>query len=572
MKSLRMIPLLLLALAASAQEPPVILLNGFDVGAAQGGECVVQPDSTSTFGRLQELLAEDGREVIFFDNCAFGTPLIEEIGARLGETIAELEAEQVDLIGYSMGGLVIRSYLAGKGVADGAFEPPTSTMVRKAIFLATPHFGSSIASLGPDEGQLRQLRLGSRFSWDLATWNQGLDDLRQVDALAVVGSGARDSRGDGVVTIGSGSLLSFVGQTAERTRVIPACHNSLALILCNATLPLAAVSSAEHPTAIAVRSFLADEPDWSEVGVPVTEHPQTGGLADVILELRSAGNAVIENAISVRAELPAGNAVNLAWGAAGLFHAVNLSGASLPVTALTPEDGEIRSSIATATGATRVTAVKAGARIVRVIPSAALIDGLSLAPNSLVSLFGESLTDVEEAVAAELPLPTELGGVSLTLDGEPLGLLYASPGQVNALFPEGVEGLRKLEVDSLLGKHGLNILIEPAAPAIFTLNRLGTGPAAALDAQSFDLITPDTPIAKGRFVALYVTGIGEVEVEVLLGSTTPEVLYAGPAPGFPGLQQINFPVSAEPGEQELRIRAGGRLSNTATLALGPALP
>ena len=159
----RILALLLVSIPALAQQPPVILLNGFDVGSVQSGQCTPATSSTGTFGRLEELLRAAGREVVFFDNCAFGTPPIEELGRRLGETIAELGTEQVDLIGYSMGGLIVRAYLSGKAEAGG-LAPPRDRC--EGVFLATP-LGSSWPS--GDRVEIQQLRLGGRFVWDLAT-------------------------------------------------------------------------------------------------------------------------------------------------------------------------------------------------------------------------------------------------------------------------------------------------------------------------------------------------------------------------------------------------------------------
>lgn len=561
--------LLLFALFSTpilAQQPPVLLLNGFDVGAAQGGDCEVEDDSTGTFGRLQEFLEADGREVIFFDNCEFGTPAIEELGARLGDRITSLDAEQVDLVAFSMGGLIARSYLSGKAVEEGMFSPPPATKVRKAVFVAAPHFGSPLANLPLAGAQLQQMRPGGRFLWDLATWNQGLDDLRAIDALAIVGAGAHNGRGDGVVGVHSASLLSFWGQSPERTRVVPACHNEAAFLLCNVALPIMRMDSEEHPTALAIRAFLAGDPAWTNVGVPIHEHPATQGLADVLLEARDADDTLLASVSSVSATRPDGGAAALTRGAAGLFYAGNLSAEALPTTLTIGDLGEIMATIEAGANTTRVTPVKLGPQVVRVVPSAGLIDGLSLAPNSLASMFGFSFTD-REAAAADLPPPTELAGVRVLLDGEPLGLLYAGPGQVNVLLPPEAEGLLELTLESALGRHSVNVLFEPAAPAIFTLDGSGAGAAAALDAESFALIANETPIANGRYTALYVTGIGDAQVEVLLGGRPQTVLYAGPAPGFPGLQQINFRVQADPGLLELRVRAGGRISNTATLAV-----
>jgi triacylglycerol esterase/lipase EstA (alpha/beta hydrolase family) len=45
-------------------------------------------------------------------------------------------------MGHSMGGLIIRSYLAGKR-EDGTFAPPFNHRIRKAVFIGTPQFGTN---------------------------------------------------------------------------------------------------------------------------------------------------------------------------------------------------------------------------------------------------------------------------------------------------------------------------------------------------------------------------------------------------------------------------------------------
>ena len=65
---------------------------------------------------------------------------------------------------------------------------------------------------------------GSRFLFDLATWNQGTDDLRGVDVVAAVGNGGSGfttgTKGfdDGVIALTSGSLE---WSEPGRTRVMP---------------------------------------------------------------------------------------------------------------------------------------------------------------------------------------------------------------------------------------------------------------------------------------------------------------------------------------------------------------
>jgi hypothetical protein len=90
------------------------------------------------------------------------------------------------------------------------------------VFLATPHFGSFQAdSLFLAGVQTDEMKRGSQFAWDLATWNQFGDDLRGVDAVAVIGNAGPSNQNDGVVGLSSGSL-DFANP--GRTRIVNYCH------------------------------------------------------------------------------------------------------------------------------------------------------------------------------------------------------------------------------------------------------------------------------------------------------------------------------------------------------------
>jgi triacylglycerol esterase/lipase EstA (alpha/beta hydrolase family) len=112
----------------------LILINGFNTGAILQGTCTLAADSTGTFGQLEALATTDGASVQFFDNCVYGTPRIEVLGEELGKFIAALKhtdgssVEKVDIVAYSMGALIARSYLAGKKLRRGRSIPP---LIRK---------------------------------------------------------------------------------------------------------------------------------------------------------------------------------------------------------------------------------------------------------------------------------------------------------------------------------------------------------------------------------------------------------------------------------------------------------
>lgn len=243
--------------------PPAVLLNGWQIQTLTGA-CPVRPSSGS-FGRLEELFRAEGRPVLFFDNCReCPGGSIEDCALALKDFLAVQRTQagdpvpEFDLIGHSMGGLIARSYLAGM-TPDGWF-PPEDHRIRKLVLIATPNFGAyTVVSV---DKQTRQMQEGSQFQWDLATWHQGTDDLRGVDALAIVGS-LHDQRGDGVVSMMSASIGFAHGR--RRTRVLPYCHTSSPALLpfCGlARKGLAEVDGPDHMTWPLLNSFLNDRQDW----------------------------------------------------------------------------------------------------------------------------------------------------------------------------------------------------------------------------------------------------------------------------------------------------------------------
>lgn len=267
---------------AGASRPPVVLLNGWR--PSLGGICLLSSDAGETFGTLERDLRADGvPQVYFFNNCTIAPEdLIESLGNKLGEALAQIRYDtgqpvtRFDLIGHSMGGLIARSYLVGLQ-SDGSLRPPADHKVRKLIQIATPNFGAYLAEgwgwLGP---QTNQLIPGSPFLWNLATWNQGGDDLRGVEALAIVGaggskggSGSPPARGgDGVVSISS-AALGFT-RPSSYTRILPYCHiePGFAQGFTDCSGPGIAK---EAETIAIVRSFLAGTTAWQST--PSTHLP-----------------------------------------------------------------------------------------------------------------------------------------------------------------------------------------------------------------------------------------------------------------------------------------------------------
>ncbi len=496
-------PVLLALLAASnvfAQRPPVVLVDGYHL--------LCQSDNLTSvhdFGDLQRRLEAEGVQVAFFGTCAYPSkPPIEELGNALGAMIRNINAPQVDVVTHSMGGLIFRSYLAGKQTTSGVFTPPLDPKVRKWISIATPNFGALIpdviAAFLPDQ-ESRELVPASQFIFDLATWNQNHDDLRGIDAVAIVGNaggfGPFQGGSDGTVAVTSASL-SFA-EPDERTRVLPYCHGSgdLTSILgfgCDAP-PLAKMQTDNPLSWQIVDSFLADTGAWRTIGHTPSQDKILSVYGGLLTQQRNA------------MDQPTGSTRDQNF-----------------VTD-PPKVGTYTAVID-----------KAGPQIALVAPSAARLPALSLAPRMLVSIYG-----------------TNLAGSTVSVNNQVLVLNYSSDRQINALLPDQVSGLAKLTVSNDRGKATVNILVENAAPAVFTRDASGTGPAAAIWA--------------GNFVSLYLTGLGRNTVApmVTLNGTPVPVTYAGPAPGFPGLDQINVQLPPGVTSGTVVVSVGARASNPVTL-------
>ncbi len=578
--------------------PSVVLVNGFSVTALTTGECPLSEDTTETFGRLEEFLVADGRPVVFFDNCRFGAPAIEVLGQELSKVIALLQGDDsgsdpVDLIGFSMGALVVRSYLAGKQTDPGVFAPPADPLVRKTILVAAENFGAPLAGSAPGGGeQVPQLRVGSRFLWDLATWHQGLDDLRETDALAILGTGARDASGDGVApALGASiSVPAFFGIPPERTRILPVCHNAPAAFFCSEREVIMAVDSEDHPTAQIIRSFLAspradasagEEPSWRQIGETPPDNPLLSQNAGVYVVIKDAMDQWAGNVQSVVASDPDGGSADLPFrlSADGVFVHEKLPAADY-LLRVTTDDGESALEASILPWGYSTFVVKPGPWIAGVATAAGPRATLSLAADSLISIFGAALASGVDEVE-ELPIPTELAGAMVLADGQPIPLLFASGRQINAVLPAGLDGLIDLTVRNEMGEHTIRILLDDAVPTIFSRNNRGFGPAAAIDAVTGELLDAENPTAPGLLVSLFATGLGATEESkgfqvttikptVYVAGIEARVQFSGKAPGFEGLNQVNIEIPENvpgSGPAAVVLQSGNRMSNEVTLPI-----
>ena len=240
-----------------------------------------------------------------------------------------------------------------------------------------------------------------------------------------------------------------------------------------------------------------------------------------------------------------------------------------------------------------------------VITSAGLVNGASFrgpfpAPGSLASLFGSNLA-ATSAVAEALPLPAMLGDVSVHLNNFTAPLFSVSPQQINFQVPWELLGQTQASLTVTADgrtSRPVTIYFSAFAPGLFSTNSQGVGQGAILINNSWEVAAPigafagrtARPARRGEFVTIFSTGLGTVtnppasgaapaaeqlsttttSAAVTIGGITARVSFAGLAPGFVGLYQVNVQVpentpagSAVP----VVLTIGGISSNTVTMAI-----
>ncbi|MFO0000752.1 MAG: hypothetical protein ACK559_06460, partial [bacterium] len=100
-----------------------------------------------------------------------------------------------------------------------------------------------------------------------------------------------------------------------------------------------------------------------------------------------------------------------------------------------------------------------------------------VAPESIVAAFGIQLATGVASAPEGQPLPTQLGGTTVTVNGQLAQLFFVSPGQINYLIPKGVQpGNAEVIVTAPGGVVSRGVTsIAAVAPGIFTVNLDGKG-------------------------------------------------------------------------------------------------
>ena len=201
------------------------------------------------------------------------------------------------------------------------------------------------------------------------------------------------------------------------------------------------------------------------------------------------------------------------------------------------------------------------------------------APGTIISIFGQDLAGAT-ATFDRAPLPTQLAGVSVQVGDRWAPLYFVSPGQIVAMIPFETSGSSvplTVLAEGRTSSAASMLTLGASAPRILE----GNGQGAIRNAsQNFVLADTGNPAKAGDALAIYCIGLGKVQgglasglaasgepavaqVQATIGGKPAQVLFAGLAPGFVGLFQVNalVPSGLTPGRVEVVLSTADGTSN-----------
>jgi uncharacterized protein (TIGR03437 family) len=213
-----------------------------------------------------------------------------------------------------------------------------------------------------------------------------------------------------------------------------------------------------------------------------------------------------------------------------------------------------------------------------------------VAPGELLTLYGSNLAPGAQ-VASTVPFPTSLNGVQVTVNGIAAPLYYVTPTQLSAIVPYSVTtGVATIQVNNNgTPSNSVTSLVAMTAPGVLTQPQNGLGYGDAIHSNG-TLVNAAHPAAIGETVSVFLTGLGAVSPAIsdgsagptspfsnttntttsYIGGTQASVGYAGLAPGYAGLYQMNVtvPTGLTAGDNALDVSGPDAYSSVCLIAVG----
>lgn len=411
--------------------------------------------------------------------------------------------------------------------------------------------GGSWLTVSPASGMVN----AGANSISIAANLNGLTGVQQGQVTLAFGDGS--SAVIQVVALGLGSGSARGGGVADlRAQTsVAACPGGKASFLIPVFSEPASASSVEVASAVTVEAQAVDD-----CGHAVTA--AAGGSVQVSF---SNGDA----------------AINLNDVGAGVWEATWVPvkpGASVVLTAGSSENGLTTNPALSALSSVTVSVLAAAANAapqptgIANAASAAQAVPEVVAPGSYVAIYGTGLAGSGNPSASALPLPTMLNGTQMFLGGLPMPLLYAGPGQVNALVPQGIAPNATYPLVVMRGTAQsvpVPLTVTELQPGAYTVNTSGSGAGIVTNALTGILNSASNPAHAGDYLVVYATGLGALvgrdgqsepsdgaaaptnivysttaQVTATIGGVNTPVLFSGLTATFAGLYQVNLQVPA----------------------------
>ncbi len=193
-----------------------------------------------------------------------------------------------------------------------------------------------------------------------------------------------------------------------------------------------------------------------------------------------------------------------------------------------------------------------------VLNGASFAKGQAVAPGGAVAVFGTGLA-AATIPGSTIPLSTNIGGTTVTVNGFPAGLYFVSDGQVNVQLP--------WELQPGAASAPFQFQVTAAAPGVFSIPPgvgygIAINPDGSLAAPAGAIPgVPTHPANVGDTLIVLATGLGAVSPAVAdsaasldalrftlitpvvtIGGKQAQVSFSGLAPQFPGINQLNVVV------------------------------
>jgi uncharacterized protein (TIGR03437 family) len=218
-----------------------------------------------------------------------------------------------------------------------------------------------------------------------------------------------------------------------------------------------------------------------------------------------------------------------------------------------------------------------------------------IAPGAFIAIYGANMGG-GVTTASKVPFPTSLGSTEVFLGGQSLPLFFTSAQQIDAIVPYDIAANSSQQLIVQTGdalSQPEPVTVAAAQPGVFTQNQSGSGPGAILGQKPGGVAALNTaanPASAGDALLIFCTGLGTVTpavaagsaasttklsntdnpVTVTVGGDNAQVLFAGLAPGFVGLYQVNVIVPsgiAAASDVPVVLTAAGATSAPVTVAI-----